>query len=168
MAGRSPWGRITLWDAAADGDLDKVKQKLENSLAAYDGQDSNGKTPLMEAARWNHLHVVKYLRSLGADLSLGTSEGSTAMHIAAEGGHNDVLSYLLDEGADVNAQDVAGDTPLMSAAGRGHASAVALLLGRGADLSMRNRNGKTAKELAPNSEVMAALQPQQYKSPTQY
>lgn len=168
MAGRSPWGRITLWDAAADGDLEKVKQKLDNSLANFDGQDSNGKTPLMEAARWNHLHVVKHLRSLGADLSLATSEGSTAMHIAAEGGHNEVVCYLIDEGADVNAQDVAGDTPLMSAVGRGQASTAALLLSRGADLSMRNRNGKTAKDLAPNSDVMAALQPQQYKSPTQY
>ena len=47
MAGRSPWGRITIWDAAADGDLEKVIQRLESNNYHLDGQDSNGKTGLL-------------------------------------------------------------------------------------------------------------------------
>ena len=33
------WGRISIWDAAADGDLEKVKQKLKNGIVAVDGQE---------------------------------------------------------------------------------------------------------------------------------
>jgi ankyrin repeat protein len=55
---RSPWGRISIWDAAADGNLEKVKDKLDTGMNLVDGQDANGKTPLMEAARWGHLTVV--------------------------------------------------------------------------------------------------------------
>lgn len=55
------WGRISIWDAAADGDLAKVKQKLQNGIVAVDGQDANGKTPLMEAARWGYLEVVSFM-----------------------------------------------------------------------------------------------------------
>lgn len=55
------WGRISLWDAAADGDLAKVKQKLRNGDVLVDGQDANGKTPLMEAARWGYIEVVSII-----------------------------------------------------------------------------------------------------------
>lgn len=47
----SQWGRITLWDAAADGNVDLVKRRLKMELSKINAQDSQGKTALHEASR---------------------------------------------------------------------------------------------------------------------
>ena len=45
----------------------------------------------------------------------------------------------------------------MIAAARGHAEIVALLLERGGELARRDRQGKTARDLAANAAVAEAL-----------
>merc|ERR1712137_955541 len=163
------WGRISVWDAAADGNLDKIKQKLANGVVAVDGQDANGKTPLMEAARWGYLEVVTYLKEQGADINKTTTEGATPLHIAAEGGHNDIVNYLLDNGVDINVQNNSGDTPLMNAAGRNKPETVRLLVSRGANLKVQNTNRKPVFDLVPNDDVADALKTEEsYVSPTKY
>merc|ERR1712137_98709 len=163
------WGRISVWDAAADGNLDKIKQKLANGIVAVDEQDANGKTPLMEAARWGYLEVVKYLKEQGADIKKTTTEGSTPLHIAAEGGHNDIVSWLLDNGAEIDCRNNAGDTAIMGAAGRNKPSTVKLLVERGADLKIVNANRKSVFDLAAHDDVTKALSTKEtWISPTKY
>merc|ERR1712137_220509 len=163
------WGRISVWDAAADGNLDKIKQKLANGIVAPDEQDANGKTPLMEAARWGYLEVVKYLKEQGADIKKTTTEGSTPLHIAAEGGHVNIVTFFLDSGAEIDIKNNEGNTPLMGAAGRNQPDVVRFLISRGANPKLENRNHKTAHDLSPNSNFTDALNPgAKYLSPTKY
>jgi len=165
----SQWGQITLWDAAADGDLDMCKKRLTNTWTKLDAQDAQGKTALHEACRWGHLEVVKFLISKGAKTDLTTKEGTTLLHLASLNGHNPVVEYLVTSvKANINAQDKFGDTPLMAASGNGKPQTVALLLKLGADRSLRNLNKRTAQELAANAEVAEQYQEKDYVSPTNY
>jgi ankyrin repeat protein len=66
---------------------------------------------------------------------------------------------LLRSGADVNeVHDTFRDTVLHIAAQRGNAEIIKLLVKHGADVSIKNREGKTAAELAQSSEVKALLE----------
>ena len=54
-----------LFDAAYDGDLDKVKQLLlEGANVSY--RDHDGWTPCASAAAWGHTAIVKILLTNGA------------------------------------------------------------------------------------------------------
>lgn len=77
------------------------------------------------------------------------SSGRTALHKAAFWGHDHLTSFLVDEcKIDVNKQDNKGDTALHDAARFGHVSVVQQLLKAGADKSIKNKQGKTAGQLA--------------------
>jgi len=162
------WGKATLWDASADGDLEMCKLRMKSSLTKVNAQDAQGKTALHEAARWGHRHVVEYLLEQGAQLDLATAEGSTPLHLAARFGQDDVVQYLVEKGAVVNVQDNDKDTPLMLASGAGKVSTVRLLLGLGADLTLRNAIGRTAQDLAKDTATAEIFTEGKYQSPTHY
>ena len=67
------------------------------------------------------------------------------------------VEVLLAAGAPVGPADDRGRTALMIAAGRGHAAIAARLIIAGADRAARDKQGKTAANLAANDEVRAAL-----------
>ena len=106
------WGRITLWDAAADGDVEMVKKRLKMELAKINAQDPQGKTALHEACRWNHGAVAQLLIDEGADPDLADNEGATPLHVSARFGQLDAIHVLVKNGANINAQDWSGNTPL--------------------------------------------------------
>jgi len=165
----SQWGQITLWDAAADGDLEMCKKRLANTWTKIDAQDAQGKTALHEACRWGHLDVVTYLIEKGAKPDLVTKEGTTVLHLAALNGHDAVVEYLINnEKVNINAQDKYGDTPLMAASGGGKISTVALLLKLGADRTILNLNRRTAQELASNAHVADQFKERAFMSYTKY
>ncbi len=123
----------------------------------------------------------------GAEHVLGP--GLTPLHLAAQGGHSDVMASLLEAGADVNARDAAGQPALHFAICFGPkefldplpglsqatedigvyrllAAVPNFLLEHGADLQARDKNGRTALDLAQTpfedetdrGEVIALLQ----------
>ena len=57
----SSWGKISLWDAAADGDLEKIKSRLGSSWTNVNAKDQFGNTAMHEAARWGHDDIINYL-----------------------------------------------------------------------------------------------------------
>eukprot|EP01114_Cavostelium_apophysatum_P023742 TRINITY_DN9048_c0_g1_i1.p1 TRINITY_DN9048_c0_g1~~TRINITY_DN9048_c0_g1_i1.p1 ORF type:complete len:167 (-),score=26.23 TRINITY_DN9048_c0_g1_i1:7-507(-) len=165
----SQWGKITLWDAAADGNLEQVKARLSSVGSKINAQDTQGKTALHEAARWGHLNVIQYLIEQKADPNLKTKEGTSVLHLAALNGHNHVVEYLVKEVKfNINARDNYGDTPLITASGSGKAATVRLLLQLGADRTSVNNNKKTARDLAANADVADAFNEATYVSPTKY
>ena len=91
--------------------------------------DGDGRTPLINAARFGHLAVAK---SLLKDSNLTDNKGFTALYYAAMNGHESVVKLLLScEGIDVNAQSPYGyDTPLRVAIMNRHEGVVRLLLER--------------------------------------
>jgi len=124
---------------------------------------------LHEAARWGHLEVIQFLISKGADPNLKTTEGTSLLHLAAMNGHAPVVEYLVKEAKlDINAQDKFGDTPLIAACGGGKVNTAQLLLQLGANKDLKNRNHKTARDLAQNADIAALFVETDYVSPTKY
>lgn len=164
----SQWGKISLWDAAADGNLELCKTRMKSATTHVNGKDAQGKTALHEAARWGHVHVVEYLVSQGADIHATTVEGSTPLHLAARFGQDNVVEWLVGHGADINCQDVYKDTPLIAASGAGKVSTCGLLLSLGADKSIKNEQGRDALGTAKDTDTTAVLTDDKYDSPTRY
>ncbi|GKU92899.1 hypothetical protein SLEP1_g6562 [Rubroshorea leprosula] len=108
-------------------------------------------------------------RSSSLDLA-GTSEGQTIgdldgcslLHLACETADIGMLELLLQYGANINATDSRGQTPLHRCVLRGKGAFAKLLLTRGANPHAVNEEGRTAYELAvesdfDDSEVLALL-----------
>lgn len=65
---------------------------------------SNSKsTPLLLAAQYGHVDVVKELLKFGASSSINTpkSRGKTPLYLAVDGGHKEVVEELLKNGANI-------------------------------------------------------------------
>jgi len=95
LSAGTQWGKITLWDAAADGNLELCKQRLSSSWTKVNAQDAQGKTALHEATRYGHIEVVKFLISKGGDPKVTTVDGTTALQLAAQNGHDSLVKYLV-------------------------------------------------------------------------
>nr|XP_054775130.1 ankyrin repeat domain-containing protein 17-like [Lytechinus pictus] len=87
----------TAFDFAAQfGHLDVIDQGAE-----VDTRNNNGLTALHNAAKNDHLDVVKYLISEGAKVNEGNYDDETPLYFAAHNGHLDVVKYLISEGAEI-------------------------------------------------------------------
>ena len=148
LASRQKWP--PLHEAAASGDVDKVRQLLEEGNdASY--VDWIGWTPLHRAAAGGHLGVVRLLISeFKADVNVRSDSGETPLHTAASGGHLGVVRVLISEfKADVNVHSNSGETPLHIAAS-----------GFKADVNASTNQGSTPFDVAVRSqqeEVALAL-----------
>jgi ankyrin repeat protein len=105
-------------------------------------------TPLMYAAKYSHVDVVRVLLVGGADVDRADDYQLTALHFAASFGYLDVCRLLLDGGAKVDPVDKWQETPLHWAARRGHLSVVKLLVDREADVGLKNDKNQTARDVA--------------------
>jgi ankyrin repeat protein len=108
-----------LFAAVKTNDTVSVRRLLLEHEADANAADSNGYTPLHEAAWRGHLDVVHLLLECKADVKATDSEGDTPLHHAARNGHVDVVRLLLEHKADIKATEVDGSTPLHDAAFNG-------------------------------------------------
>ncbi len=144
----------------------------EDSMKAFDllvnapdvnleAQATNGDTPLMLAAFYGNVPVVKLLLAREVEVN---RPGWTALHYAAINGSSEIVKLLLDASAYVDAESPDEQmTPVMLAAMRGRVAAVAALRDGGADLSLKNKEGLTALDLARRygqDEVIETLKQQ--------
>jgi hypothetical protein len=88
--------------------------------------------------------------------------GFTALMYAAHAGHVDIVELLLHSKADPNAQNDSGDTALHLASAKKRTLVVQALLNENinARTDLRNRDGKTAEDLALSDEVRDAFNKQ--------
>jgi ankyrin repeat protein len=138
----------TLLGEAAEKGLFKEAYRLLRAGADLNAANERGLTPLMRAAGWGQLAVLRLLISRGADMNAKSRDGHTALTASASWGHLEVTRCLLNNGADVNSRVADGWTPLMWASSKGHLEVVRLLLQRGADSDLTGRNGHTALSIA--------------------
>lgn len=123
---------------AGDAALVRTLAEGPYGIAAIDGRDADGATPLLVAASLGSADMVRLLLELGAAAQARDFKGSTALHVAASG---DVVRVLLAAGLDPDTLDGAavaqsmGRTPLATA--RSADVALALIAG-GADIEKRN------------------------------
>lgn len=139
--------RDELMDAAAAGNTAKIAELLSRG-ADLEGNDTAGRTAVINAAWRGRTEVVDLLVELGADFNVTDFEGRTAVSWAASNGHSDIVKKLVDAGARPNIIDHAGLTPLMRAAWNGHEDVVKTLIEGGATANFTGSDGKSALDYA--------------------
>jgi len=105
-----------------EGYLNLLKAYIKN----FHKSDYN-KYNVIEAAKNSHLEVVKYLVTLGANIS---TENNHAVQLASRYGHLEVVKYLVTVGADVNSDKIYA---IQTASENGHLEIVKYLVTVGAN-----------------------------------
>jgi uncharacterized protein (TIGR02145 family) len=134
-----------VFDAAAKGHLDQLKQILKGDGTLIDKTDRNGKTPLHHAVINKRHDMVRYIIKKGANLDIRDEISATPLHYAAHTGDTDLVTLLLDSGSDaLHSRARWKKTPLHVACERGYPNVVSVLLDRGADMEARTEQRRTA------------------------
>ena len=138
--------RTALFAAIRAGDGKNVAGMLEDRTLVH-GTDRHGSTPLMHAALYADVGMMRLLLDRGADVNSANQDGSTALMWAA--GDLDKVGLLLEKGARVDAWTRLGRTPLLIAATyAGNAAVVRLLLEHGARVADQDITQETALDSA--------------------
>lgn len=143
-------------DAAAAGDLNKVKALLEANPALLESKDdrteSNLKdnTPLISAC-WApssgtpQLAVANFLIDRGANVNAKNEKGATPLYFATQS--YDLAQRLIAKGAEANIRAFGDFTPLHQAAFSGNLKVAKLLIDHGADLNSRGEDGTVVQKI---------------------
>jgi ankyrin repeat protein len=126
--------------AAKSGNLDAVKELLNNDSTLLNGKDDRHQTALLWAASKGWLSVVEFLLTQpGIDLEAATEvrrsdhdhQGKRALHWAAARGYTSVVAALVKAGASITATTATHQMQYQAihlAAQEGHVSTVRLLI----------------------------------------
>lgn len=139
--------------AAMAGDHESVAALLAKGANPNSTMSLLGAFPtsaLTAAAVFNYPVVVQALLAGGADVNKGDQDGLTPLHWAVLAHHANMVGILKEGSADLNPADRYGYTPLHYAAAIdfGDAETVTALLKAGADPNAKEKEGKTALNLA--------------------
>ncbi len=107
-----------------NGDLEMVRYLNNHGVDIHKDRDRS----LYQAARFGHLHIVKYLVENGA-------KNPNALRAAAINDHLDIVEYLLNNGADIQ---IFKNRAFCDAASYGYLDIVSFLLENGADINSEN------------------------------
>jgi len=94
----------TLFDAANDGDIDRLEAALLPSINinALEADPFQGRASLHVAAQSGNVTAIHFLLAHGAEVDLRNSEGETPLHEAAYWARPEAIRALLDAGADAS------------------------------------------------------------------
>jgi len=161
-------GAFDVFEAAALGDVDRLREVLDGDLSAATAYSGDGFTALHFAAFFGHPEAVTLLVEHGAEVDAfgrGWMTG-TALHSGVSRLQSEVARILLDAGASPDVRQSGGWTPLHAAAMNGDLASLELLLAAGADPAATNDEGRSVADLAGESgddatieRVRSALQP---------
>lgn len=143
----------TEWfNAIKANDLGEV-EKLESTVN-INTQDSHGNSGLIWAVFWGNDSIVNFLvKQPKINLDIQNSFGRTALMEAALAGNSAIAAVLLKGKADPNILDMDNNSALIFAVHRRHVRIVALVLQHEANANIRNKQGKTALDLAHGEDV---------------
>jgi len=126
---------------------------LEFPKLDVNARDSDGDTPMFQAAGWGIYSVVIELYNKGADVNAKNKYNMTPLTYAASGGHYTTVLTLIELGADIDVQDNEyGETPLMASALEGYTDVIKILIENGADVNAKNYWNETALHYAAVSD----------------
>ena len=105
---------------------------------------------MLGAFKFGDMEVARTLLDLGAPIDFADGNGITMLGRAALNNDLELARMLIERGANVNVVDKQGMTPLLWAANIdfGDSAMVELLLKAGAKADAKNKDGRTALELA--------------------
>jgi len=142
---------LTICEAAAVGDVPRVRELLGAQPSLVRQRSEDGWTALHLAAHFGQASAVEVLIAVGADVNAWAENDhrNQPLHAAVAGrGDGRIVTALLAARASANAADGGGYTPLHLAAFRGDLHLTEMLLAYGADARRKADDGKTAVMLA--------------------
>lgn len=182
VAAKDRNGNTLLHNAAQLGDLEMAKALIAKgadvnarTTRPQGGRGGGGgggrggppaeQTPLMLAARGNHVDVMQSLIKAGADPKLKAQDGTTLLMAAANSGHIEAVRYAYELVPDIAAVTANKQTAMHSAlAGTLQNSTpldicvvIQFLAEKGADLTAADATGKTPLTLAVPIDGASAL-----------
>jgi len=111
--------------------------------------DSEGRTPLCQAAFKGHREALVALLVARAAVNIASNKGFSPLYSAAQEGHVDILKLLIKAKGDVNqCEKEGGFSPLMIASVKGLVKVVELLLSNGGGVHLKAKDGSTALDWA--------------------
>jgi len=145
---------LDIFDAAAVGDVDRVRELLDRDPSLANAYAADGFHPLGLAAFFRQPGVSRLLIERGADVAAPARNplAVTALHsaVATDPAPVDVgiVRMLLRAGAPVDATHRGGGRPLHTVAFGGDEQLARMLLAHGADPTLRTDDGKTPADIA--------------------
>lgn len=133
--------------------LDKLHEEAPENL---EWETSHGLRPLAAAAVHNNIAGVKWLISKGAKLDYPT-KGLLPITGAGKWANPETIKTLIALGANINAKDGYNQTALMWAAFEDNAPAIKSLLAYKPDMTLKNKEGKTALDIAIEAKSKKAI-----------
>jgi ankyrin repeat protein len=124
----SAHGWSALHFATFAGKVDAVRALVDAGGANLEATDSDGATPLHNAAAAGNAELVQLLAARGANVEATDNDKWTALHRAARHGHCAAVEVLVvGLRVDVAARSIQGKTPGQLAEEQGHAGVVAII-----------------------------------------
>jgi adenosylhomocysteine nucleosidase len=141
---------MDVFDAAAIGQVDRLRHRLDEDPARATAFAADGFTALHLAAFFGQAEAARTLLEAGASVSVyGRNDfANLPLHAAAAGRHVEMCRLLLAAGADVNATQHGGYSPLHEAAGSGDLELAELFLSAGANPLATTDTGATPAAVA--------------------
>jgi uncharacterized protein YegJ (DUF2314 family) len=118
---------------ARTGRVERLRRLLTKDPALIRAVDSEGETPVHQAAKYGEMEALRFLVEQGGDVNARTNYGATPLHFAALFGEVRAATCLLEKGAHVDAKDELGLTPFHGAQSGEHRAMVELLVQAGAN-----------------------------------
>ena len=143
-------------DAAATGDLGKVRTLLEADSTLLEAKDENGSTPLICAcfappAFISKSDIANYLIDRGANIHAKNNWGATPLYFTI--GDYDLTLRLIKMGAAVNVKVFGSITPVNQAASRGNLKVTKLLIDHGANINLRSEQGTLVHRIINMNQI---------------
>lgn len=136
----------SLTAAARAGNSDILTHLLNVSGGQVDQADARGTTPLIAAARNNHVGIINQLLLAQAELEQRDSKGNTALLNAVSMNQLNSMHTLLDANADIHVQNNDGKNALMLALENRNQDMTQILLDNGAHFDSSDLQGKTVSD----------------------
>jgi len=139
-----------LLEGAKEGDLELMREALQNG-ADVNAQDvARGATPLHCACLYQWVEGVRFLSTVpGIDFNAVNQDGESALFYACLfNGNLEIARLLLENGTQVNTRENYGDSPLHDVVARRNMLLVQEFIQHGADLLAKDDDGDTPFDLA--------------------
>jgi uncharacterized protein len=138
------------FEAAALGDVRRLRELLEEQPDLMHAHSHDGWTPLHLAAHFGQVEAIDWLLRRGAPVGARSANdlANTPLHAAAAGRRRRAVEILLEAGADPNASDSGGYTGLHLAVQIGDLDMARAMLDAGAQVEVKSGEGKTPLALA--------------------
>ena len=164
---RKAAGELDVFEAAALGDVARLRTLLTSDPHQVQAQSRDGFTPLHLACFFSQPEAAEFLLQRGAEANAVSPGRIAVIHSAAASRNAAMVKLVLQAGANPNLQQQGGYTALHEAAMHNSVERAQALLDAGADRTIRSDDGLTAAEMAAqkgNREVLELLQDRRRKS----